>query len=218
MSEDSKRISPLRRLAGFLALGVLISAAAAIAVAGATLYWKERPVPSRFGPPPPDTRGMMTNTPFMWPGIKQPPTRSAAESRLPDEAEVIGVTVGDKHRAYLLSAFRSQTQHIVNDLIGRVPATVTYCDQTNCAKVFTSDDLDSPLDINLCGMGDDEMLLQVGKIAYGQKSGQPIHIVAEPFPYKELKVERVRWKAWKDAHSDSDVYEGPESGVVNEAH
>jgi hypothetical protein len=112
-------------------------------------------------------------TPFIWPGITKPPVIPAAQAALDDQAEVLGVAAAGKFRAYAIRAFQLQTDHIVNDLIKDVPVTVTYCNQTNCHKVFTSDDRGAPLKVDLGGMGWGEMLLKVGESFYGQKTGEP---------------------------------------------
>jgi hypothetical protein len=150
--------------------------------------------------------GMMTATPLIWPGIRTPPVVSAADARLDDEEEVVGVSVGSHHRAYALSAFQKEIDHIVDDLVDGVPVTMTYCNVTRCHKVFTSSEGGAPLNIDLGGRLGDELLLKVGDVFYGQTSGQPQSTWAKPFPYPEMPAERTTWKAWKTAHPDTDAY------------
>src|SRR5947208_2927435 len=54
-----------------------------------------------------------------------------------DSTLVIGVSAGGRHRAYVLQAFLLNEARIANDLLGEVPVTVTYCDLSDCVRVFT---------------------------------------------------------------------------------
>ena len=50
---------------------------------------------------------------------------------------VIGVTAGGRHRAYLVRALSlGAKSHIVNDVVGGVPVSVTYCDIYTCTRLF----------------------------------------------------------------------------------
>ncbi len=185
------------------------AAGSLLVIAVGYFLWGERP-PEASSPVSPQrpahASGMMMSTPMIWPGIKQPPSVPPDKAGLADKEEIIGVSVAGKHRAYAIRAFQRQIDHVVNDLIKDVPVTVTYCNQTHCHKVFTSDKRGSPLDVSLGGMGRDEMLLKIGSDYYGQKSGKGGG--GSRFPYNELPVVLTTWKAWKEAHPDTDVYVG----------
>jgi hypothetical protein len=146
----------------------------------------------------------------MKPGIRQPDIVPAARVRLADQAEVIGVTAAGEHRAYALSAFPHPTSQLVNDLIGDVPVTVSYCIKQKRHRVFTSDQRGSPLDVWLVNAGgEDDLVLKIGEFSYSQKSGQPLQQGAQPLPLKELPATRTTWKDWKHAHPDTDAYVEP---------
>lgn len=147
-------------------------------------------------------------TPFLFPGITTPPVRPAAQAELPDEAEVIGVSAGGRHRAYALSAFTGPMRHVVNDLVGDVPVTVTYCDLDRCTQVFTDPSRGKPLQIELGGQAEYGLFLRVNGVFYAQESAQPLSPGMAPFPYRVAAFERTTWKHWRESHLDTDVYVG----------
>src|SRR5262245_25715745 len=62
-------------------------------------------------------------------GTRQPPAVPAAAAKLDDDDVVIGVVAAGRARAYLLRAMDGGPEnHIVNDLVGGAPVSVTYCD------------------------------------------------------------------------------------------
>jgi len=147
------------------------------------------------------------------PPVQQPPALSAAAVRLADDAEVIGVAAGGRHRAYALDAFVYWTKrHVVNDVVGGVPITVTHCDLTECTRVFTAPDRDGPLDVSVGGWGgrfeESGLLLRVGSTRYRQTTGEPLKDGDPPFPYAPAEYVRTTWKRWREAHPDTDVYVG----------
>src|SRR5262245_51141347 len=73
----------------------------------------------------------------MFPVVSLPPTRDAASARLDDHAEVIGVSAGGRFRAYELASLAPADRHALNDVVGGVAVTVTYCNMSNCVRVFT---------------------------------------------------------------------------------
>lgn len=134
---------------------------------------------------------------------------------LPEKAPVIGVSAGNRHRAYAISAFRNIDDHVVNDVIGGVPVTVTYCNRTGCTKVYTSPSGNQPLEVAVGGWvgppgsgSDGVMLLRVGSNYYLQDTGEQLSGWT-PFPYPEIEFERTTWGKWRKAHPDTDVVTGP---------
>jgi hypothetical protein len=146
--------------------------------------------------------------------IELPPTQSAAAVDLPDDTEVIGVSAGSVHRAYVLTAFcDGPERHVVNDALAGIPITVTYCDLKDCVKVFTDSQRDTLLHIAVGGyIGPfvrGTLLLRVGTRCYRQDNGKVVVGDAVPFPYAEAAYERTTWKEWRRLHPDTDVYVGP---------
>jgi hypothetical protein len=152
--------------------------------------------------------------PELWdaPGVREPPACSADSVELPDDARLIAVSAGGRHRAYALEALLARDRHVVNDTLGGVPITVTYCDRSDCAQVFTAPEGDQPLDVAVGGwVGQYEtgsLLLRVGGARYRQDTGQPLEPDAPPFPYARADFVRTTWKQWHEAYPDGDVYVG----------
>ncbi len=68
------------------------------------------------------------------PSIDRPQFESVDEVTLPDREPVIGFGTGDDIRAYPLRIL--MWHEIVNDVVGGVPVTVTFCPLCNTAMVF----------------------------------------------------------------------------------
>jgi hypothetical protein len=130
-----------------------------------------------------------------------------------DDAEVIGVSVEGRARAYLISAMSRQLTHVIDDVIEGVPVTATYCDRTSCARVFTGPKSDQPLEVGLGGWLEGEMLLQISGRFFRQDSRLFLDNSGE-LPFDDLSFERTTWKEWKAAHPDTDIFTG--SGTAPE--
>jgi hypothetical protein len=141
------------------------------------------------------------------PGAQPEPFRDTARNiTFPDDTEVIGVSTGGGHRAYLLGTLVATQYHIVNDVLERVPVSVTYCDRTDCARVFTGAGSLS-LDLRVSGYSTDHgLVLTTGTGQYFQKTSAPVAPgAAVPFPFRELPSVRTTWREWTGAHPDTSV-------------
>ncbi|WP_435019455.1 DUF3179 domain-containing (seleno)protein [Tundrisphaera sp. TA3] len=147
---------------------------------------------------------------FMVPGVVTPPMRPPAEAGLPDDAPVIGVVAGGQARAYALSSMGAPTRHIVNDVVGGLPVTVTYCDLSDCTRAFAVPGKADPLDISQAGTFGDEMLVKIGHVTYKQATGEVYEpdpgYPAVPFPYPEYPLVRTTWGEWKARHPGTAIY------------
>jgi hypothetical protein len=156
----------------------------------------------------------MMPTPFYMPGVRQPVTVAAARARVGDDEEVVGICVQAHARAYLVRALGRMNQHVINDLLHGRPVSVTHCDRDGCTRVFTSDKEQGPLGIDLEGWSGQHMLLRTGDDVefqfYFQDTLQNLNPSphARAFPFQEFEFERTTWKAWKQAHPDTDIYVG----------
>jgi hypothetical protein len=147
------------------------------------------------------------------PGIQQPPAFSPTAVQLPDDAELIGITASGQCRAYLIDALWHPGQHVVNDLLGATPISVTWCPRTGCIRAFTDASSGRPLDIAEGGWTeryeDRSFLLLVGSTRYRQDNGQPVlEATSVAFPYSPVEFQRTTWKQWRGMHPDTDVYVG----------
>jgi hypothetical protein len=153
---------------------------------------------------------------FVAPGIDRPATREARAARLADDEPILGVNVGGHPRAYRVLAMQEKTDHIVNDVIGGRPVTVTYCNLYDRARAFTGKPTGSPLPIAQGGLCTDGMIIRVGDSAYSQKSLESAspRVAAPPFPFSPLPLERTTWKEWRTRYPETDVFEGVDPGDV----
>lgn len=146
---------------------------------------------------------------FEMSGLQNPRAFSAENSQIPDDDEVIGVVVNGKSRAYWLKALKYPPWHIVNDVAAGVPISVTYCDRTDCTRVYTNGQSSVPLDVNLGGLYGRQMVVKVGGSLYLQDSGKPFEVRRHPsLPYTNHPWERTNWKVWRQRHPDTDVFIG----------
>ena len=145
------------------------------------------------------------------PSISRPPTRRAEQAKLPDYEEVIGIVVNGKARAYRVKAFDDPSRHIVNDLIGDRPVTVTYCDLSDCARAYAGPRGGPPLEVFQAGTKGPEMILKVGETYYWHRTAEPVETGGgSPFPYATYPLARRTWGDWRREHPDTDLYLGPE--------
>lgn len=158
-------------------------------------------------PAPPDVSNEM-----ILGGISRPNVVAADEAKVDPEADVVGISVGNEHRAYLVSAFDASgiqlipsqmvrlRKHIVNDVVNGRPVTVTYCDRSKCLRVFSDSNAKASLNVGLAGFRDGKMLLHYGGKTYVHND--------KSFPIAEMKFVVVKWKEWKRLHSETKVYLG----------
>lgn len=149
---------------------------------------------------------------FSFPGIRQPPTRSANEAGLAEDAEVIGVRIGGKARAYSVEALsRGPQSHVVNDLLGERPVTVAYCNVMGCARVFTADSSGAPLDLGVGGwQGVKGLIVRLDGVNYTLADGENLtNPKGSPLPFERMVYQRTTWGEWHQAHPETDVYVDP---------
>jgi hypothetical protein len=147
--------------------------------------------------------------------IIRPQVLKATESRMRPDDMVIGVEVGGRARAYCLSAFDHPVGHLVNDMVGAVAVSVTYCNLSRCVQVYTDPGATAPLDAEVAGVLDREMVVKLRGVRYLQRSGAPVEPAKGPaaIPFKLIKPAVTKWKQWTRQHPETDVYEG-NRGVV----
>jgi hypothetical protein len=156
------------------------------------------------------------NVQFARPGIQNPPLVAARDAALKPDDEVIGVSVAGRHRAYLIGALSEMSGHVVNDLVGDLPVTVTYCDRSDCSQVFTADARGKALEIGTWGWNGG-LLLNLDDQTFEQETGKsmfPSATTIDSLP--KLPFVRMKWKDWIALHPDSEVYVGPKSDKPQE--
>lgn len=155
----------------------------------------------------------------MWvdvPGIKNPNVfpGNDVDQRV-DVEEVIGIVVGDRARAYLVEAFEVGSQgsessftqenaqilerHVVNDVVGDLPVSITYCDKTLCKDVFTAPG-ETPLKLSVAGWSGQAMALRYNDVVFAQSETNP--------PLGRLPFQATTWGEWKKLYPQTDIYLG----------
>jgi hypothetical protein len=167
---------------------------------------------SIWGQEPPNEVGLVDFAP-----VQVPPTLAAGIVKLGAYTPVIGVSAGGHYRAYVTAALMRPESHVVNDMLGGVPISVTYCSDLDCTRVFTEPGGTEPLDLRVGGYygrrvnGHEEgsMLLRLGEVYYRQDNGEPVHGDRHvPFPFVAVEFIRGSWHDWRKAHPDTDVFVG----------
>lgn len=143
------------------------------------------------------------------PGIRLPVARRNVEADIDDASEVIGVYVEGRARAYLVEGM-GWPHHVVNDVLGDFPVSVTYCDQRECVRVFTADRRGAPLEMDVGGWVESfGMALRIKGVDYLQESGANVtSLTGEALPYREISHLRTTWGKWRKEHPDTDIYVG----------
>jgi hypothetical protein len=147
------------------------------------------------GGPPPD--GI--------PPIDQPDFESASDvDWLEDEEPVLSLTVEDETRAYPLQIM---TWHeIVNDTVGGVPVTVTYCPLCNSGVAFHRQVGERLLDFGTSGMLYADNLVMYDRQTeslWPQLTGEASVGVLTGTKLEPVPMGTVGWEQFRTAHPDS---------------
>lgn len=144
---------------------------------------------------------------MMMRAVRNPAVKPASEVKLADKEMVIGVVVEGKARAYRRDGLKSMFRHVVDDVVKKVPVSVTYCDRDGCIRVFTADHRGKVLELDQMGF-DDGLLLLLEGVAYKQKTGQPRDPESDASKLQTLSHTLTTWKEWRTQHPDTDIYLG----------
>jgi Protein of unknown function (DUF3179) len=142
--------------------------------------------------------------------ILNPTILDAAEARLRPDTMIIGVRIGDQVRAYRLNALDDPSRHLVSDHVGGKSITVAYCNLAQCVQVYTNEEDTKPLDIELAGRRDNQMVIKVAGNLYYHPTGRPVEPAKNPprIPCGFLTPIVTTWRAWTKLHPETDVYVG----------
>jgi Protein of unknown function (DUF3179) len=144
---------------------------------------------------------------FDHPARYLPPTLAAAKAGLSAEEPVIGVRIAGRSRAYCRRVLEGPGNHVINDMIGNRPVTVTYCERKRCARVYSGEGT-NPLHIRTGGY-DDGLLLIIGAGRYRQDSGAPVEQGTHgALPYSSIEFVETTWGRWRSDHPDTDIVTG----------
>ncbi len=206
-----------RPLTSVIGRVVLCLLAADAVVVGCYYWWEKRSLKAeerKVEFVPSSTKTFHTWWPFDHAGVERPTTMAPEAAGLNDADEVLGVEVNGRARAYRLVAMRPIERHVVNDVIDRVPVSVSYCDITDCTRAYSGRPGGAPLPIRQAGLSDGEMILKVEGAYYRQSTGQAVADPSAPagpdtsrtdFPFPSLPLTRTTWKEWKRQHPATDL-------------
>lgn len=126
----------------------------------------------------------------------------AKEAKLADDEMMIAIEVGGQHQAYWIRNLSQPGSHLVNDMVGGLAFSITYCDQTDFARVFSDPGTDKPLKLRTAGWMKKQLALQVG-------SPENIHLHDDKMiPLDDYPFVRVPFGQWRSEHPDGLVYVG----------
>ena len=130
-------------------------------------------------------------------GEFETPDRSFAtvqEASLDDQDEVITLKIGEQHYAFPKRWMNGMSEHVVSEVYEDLPIVVTYCNESECVRVFQGQVGEGKLDIMQAGLAAGHMAILV--------DGQSFLQEAEDIPYSEYPFELMLWGEWKTNHPD----------------
>jgi len=148
-------------------------------------------------------------SPFLAAGINQPEIRGTSEVRFAAACPVVGISVGESHRAYpmvaLLASFtiHGETGSIVNDTLGGMSITVTNDPDAGLTRVFRLSESSSRKTIDLWLMGLENgggMGLTFDKENDFRQNQEKIPDLAD-YPFTTATLAE-----WMAQHPETDVY------------
>ena len=116
------------------------------------------------------------------------------ETSLDDQDEVITLKIGEQHYAFPKRWMKGMGEHVVSEKYEDLPIAVTYCNESECVRVFQGEVGEKKLDIMQAGLAAGHMAILV--------DGQSFLQEAEDIPYSEYPFELMLWGAWKTDHPD----------------
>lgn len=134
------------------------------------------------------------------PGISNPQLLTADAVSLADEALIVGFVVNDQARAYVIEALTPAEAHVVNELCGQTPISVTYCPGTKAVRVFSGKPAEAPLALAATNLPDAGLSLVLDGQTYEHSSGT--------IPLDDVDFVQTEWIAWKTEHPDTQVFVG----------
>lgn len=140
--------------------------------------------------------------------VVTPRVEPADETKLPDDLLVVGVVVNGQARAYSVAALAPLSGHVVNDLIGDVPVSVTYCSLFDCLRVYTHEQRGEPIPLMHVGRTGQGLVLRYQNRVYVQVPGSLPGGEGEEPPLGKVEFEKMTWKAWREKHPRTQVYVG----------
>jgi hypothetical protein len=193
---------------GIIVVAGLLSAQI-LAVAAFCVKERSSPPPADDEPTPRPSPGTLWQENHFKPTLTPPTLKASAAAAWLGEP-IIGVEVGGKHRAYRVGGFDDASGHLVNDLVGGVPVSVAHSNLDGTARVYTDPDGSTPLDAEVTGLLNRQMVIELDGVLYYHASGAPVEPDKHPrpIPYRVLDPVLTTWERWVRLHPESDLFVG----------
>ena len=127
---------------------------------------------------------------------------AVSDSELPDDAIIIALEINGVHYAYPKLRLSDIGAHVATEILGDIPIAVTYCNETECVRVFTGDTGGPRLDVTQEGLDQGKFLILVNGKQWFQED--------ESIPLQDYAFELVSWNQWKTEHPNGLVLAGYE--------
>lgn len=111
---------------------------------------------------------------------------------LPGNAEIIAVEIAGQSYAFPKRFMEGVGDHIASDVLKGLPLAVTYCNETECVRVFTDEKSDKKIELDQFGLQDGGLAVQLEGKVYAQES--------EDIPLADYPFQIARWAEWKTAN------------------
>lgn len=149
---------------------------------------------NRYADLPPDpTGGIQMSTPGSMETVDRT-FEAVSDSKLDDEDIIIALEINGVHYAYPKCRLSDVGAHVASEILGDVPIAVTYCNESECVRVFTGDIGGDRLDITQEGLDKDKFLILV--------NGEQFFQDDKSIPLQDYAFELVSWNQWKTEHPD----------------
>lgn len=138
----------------------------------------------------------MNDTPFYMPPVTAGESKPSHETQLEPDDRILGVVIAGQPRAYSLGRLSGIADHVICDTFDDKRIAVTWCDRTECARVFA---LPAENTISIAGFLQGEMQVLHNGQQYPQSSAL--------IPLDEVNCSIMTWKEWYTLHNDTQVIE-----------
>ena len=117
---------------------------------------------------------------------------SVDETELPGDAEVIGIEVNGRSYAFPKRFMMGVGDHIASEVLDGLPVTVTYCNESECVRVFSNRQSSSRIELEQFGLINEGLAVKFQGKVYAQESSD--------IPLEDYDFTVVSWLEWKAAN------------------
>ncbi len=115
---------------------------------------------------------------------------SVDQTELPDDAEVIGIEVNGQSYAFPKRFMMGVGDHIASEVFDGLPVTVTYCNESECVRVFSNRQSSSRIELEQFGLINEGLAVKFQGKVYAQESSD--------IPLEDYDFTVASWLEWKE--------------------